>query len=462
MLKQINMMRLFHNLKNSVVVALLGVAALTISCDNGTEDPEPAGVEIAERLEATEGRLITEVALLQALIDGEEVAVCEQGEDGAWTVTFADEQVMTVSCVANANALAVVEENGGYYWATIKDGEAVALTDANGAKIAVADNADIWVGKDADGKTYVSFDGGNCWIAVTGEFALFTNVVVENNTATFTLTGGKSFTVTLPEDDASGVKVEIGEITCNATGSVVYVPLTFTDNATLFKVAYINDGKDWTETWGGSPQSAAEKLATAYMWQYGEWPLIMHISELENNSIVVENAPAPGQLAHILIIAMDDDGNMSRAAYTTYTPVDELELIYADEAGYEYGKPNMSYAGVVDEDFLSFTIEFTEGTDRIWVNTLDDEYTSGRYPYELVELMTSGWMSSHEMTESGSYSKYYRNCIGSTDYPCALIVTWKDKNGIYHEAFRDYEVIEAAKPDIDRLSGVESGDVDPR
>ncbi len=459
MLKQINMKRLFYDLKSFVVVALLGVAALTISCDNGTENPEPAGVEIAERLEASENRLSAEVALLQALINEEEVVACEQGEDGAWTVTFADEQVITISCVAGANALAIVEENGSYYWATIKDGQAVALTDANGAKIAVADNADVWVGKDADGKTYVSFDGGNSWIAVTGEFALFTNVVVEDNTATFTLAGGKSFTVTLPED---GVKVVIGEVTCNATGSVVYIPLTFTDNATLFRVAYINDGEDWTETWGGSPQSAAEKLAKAYMWQYGDWPLFMHISELVNNSIVIENTPTPDQLAHILVIAVDDAGNMSRAAYTTYTPVDDLELIYADEEGYEYGKPNMSYAGIVDEDFLSFTIEFTEGTDRIWVNTLDDEYTNGRYPYELVELMTSGWMSTREMTESGSYSKYYRNCIGSTDYPCALIVTWKDKNGIYHEAFRDYEVIKAAKPDIDMLSGVESGEVDPR
>lgn len=451
------MKRFFRNLKSLAAVAMCGVAALAISCDNGTDTPEPH-IHI-ERVDALESSLNNEVALLQALMEEGSVVGCEQDADGNWAVTLDSEEVITISCATGECALAVVEENGAYYWATLTNGQAVALVDGNGGKIAVAGNAQMWIGKDEEGDIYVSLDGGSNWTAVVGEVALFTNVAVEDNTATFTLSGGKSFEVAL----APKFAVTVGEISCNVAGTVVYIPITITETVTQIKVAYINEGVDWTESWGGSPESAKEVFANAYYTQYGEWcPEFMQIEQLENNTIVVDNVPESGKLAHIFVMGIDAKSNTTPIVYKTYTPEGGIQMLYSDESGYDYGMPAVTYTGVVDEDYLSFSIEFTEGTDRVWINTLDKEYTGSRTPYELVELMTSGWMSTQEMTESGTYKRYYRNCMGSSDYPCALVYIWKDKNGKCHEAVLNYEVIEAAQNDIDALYNEEEGGVNPR
>lgn len=446
------MKRFFHNLKTLAVVALAGVAVLATSCDDNNEENQ-GGTEITERVAALEKRLVSEIAVLQALID-EAVVDCEPNADGGWVVTLADDATITVSCATGTCALAIVEEGGSYYWAT-PAGE--ALVDGEGNKISIA--GDVCVGKDAEGDTYVSFDEGNSWIAVEGELALFTAITAENDTVTFALSGGESFDVTL----APSFAVTLGEISCNVAGTVVYIPLTLTGNMTQIKVAYINEGSDWTELWGGTPASAKKVFATAYYTQYGEWcPEFIQMEQLENNTIVVDNVPVAGKLAHIFVMGFDAASNTTDIVYTTYTPTGGIQMIYSDESGYDYGMPNVTYEGLVEEDYLSFNVEFTEGTDMIWINTLNKEYTASRFASELVELMTSGWMSTKEMTEGGGYKTYYRNGMGTAEYPTAIVYTWRDKNGKCHEAVFNYEVIEAAQADIDALYGEDEGTVTPR
>ncbi len=452
------MKRFFHNLRTLAVVAVAGMAVLATSCNDNNEENQGA-VEITERVAALEERLDNEMTVLQALIDETELVGCEQDADGAWVVTLANEETVTIACATDACALTVVEENGSYYWATPADG---ALVDGNGDKIPFDAEVEIGVGKDAKGGTYVSFDGGNSWVAVAGEIALFAGISVEDNTATFALSGGQNFEVSL-SNVLSGVAVRIGDITCNMAGTIVYIPIVAGEDVNMFKVAYINDGEEWTENWGGSPENAKKVLADAYIWQYGDWcPNYINIAELENNTIVVDNVPAADKMAHILVMAMDAAGNASKVVYTTYTPTGGIQMIYSDEEGYDYGKPNVTYKGIVEEDYLLFNIEFTEGTAMLWINALDREYTASKSPYELVELLTSGWMGTQEMATGGDYKIYYRKCLGSVEYPCALVLTWRDKDGKCHETILDYEIIQAAQEDIDRLYNEEEGTVTPR
>lgn len=197
------MKRFFRNLKTLALVAMVGVATLATSCNQDELDQIKADLsDLTERVDALEQKLDTEIAALQALIGDAKadhvaaVVACEKDADGNWVVTLANGTVLNLSCATNS-ALTVVEIEGAYYWAQVVDGEAVAMVDADGNNIAVAAGAQVR--QDADGRTEVSLDGGQTWVAVAGEVALFTNVVVENNAVTFTLAGGKSFTVALPE-----------------------------------------------------------------------------------------------------------------------------------------------------------------------------------------------------------------------------------------------------------------------
>lgn len=263
------MKRFFRNLKTLAMAAVVGVASLAVSCSEPYDDTQIKAdiADLQSRVEALEIKLTQEVNVLKALIDAEvaelngaiddaiagandaiaaveaKIAILdyEQNADGSWTLTTKDGETINIYPKFEENnegLLTVIEENGVYYWAQIKDGQAVALVDADGNKYA-AHHATVvpefptipeceYVApivtetKNEDGTTnyQVSFDGGNKYYPLGGAgdviinettqcdcVTLFEDVELskDGKSLTLTLNGGRTFTTTLPEEFKFGV-----------------------------------------------------------------------------------------------------------------------------------------------------------------------------------------------------------------------------------------------------------------
>lgn len=233
------MKRFFRNLKSLAMVAMMGVAALSVSCAEEYDDTEikQSIEDLYARVEALEIKLNSEVATLKSLIDSKIAAATEEvngaiadlradiaivdcvaGADGTWVLTLANGEEAVIYPKPVQTGLTVVKEGDVYYWAMIgEDGKTSYLVDANGNKYAVHHatvvpeieipecHAEPQVRQDAEGRTEVSFDGGQTWhkLGASGDAGLFQSVVVNpDGTVDFTLNSGEVFTVTLPEEFA--------------------------------------------------------------------------------------------------------------------------------------------------------------------------------------------------------------------------------------------------------------------
>ncbi len=272
---------------------------------------------------------------------------------------------------------------------------------------------------------------------------------------------------------SEGLTVTIGEVTNSENGKTVYVPVTCAGDVYRYKYAYISDS-EWTYTWGGSLEAAEAKLAAAqYAWSIGEWPQFAYVEEMTDNTIVINGYSAPQQKAHILVIALDEDNNQSHAAYVEYTPTGEaMQLIYDDEEGWEFGKPTVSYQGLIDgfdslgyeEKQVAFNVTFAEGTAEVYVWITGSDYLSSYSPYALVDGMISGDIYGvNTLTESGVAARYYTYCRDyrdpddpTWDSDGMVVIAWKDTNNKYHQAWYNREVAEAAQDDIEAQYALEN------
>lgn len=262
------------------------------------------------------------------------------------------------------------------------------------------------------------------------------------------------------------LKVVLGEITCNAEGKEIYVPVSVTGGeATSYKYAYVNSSSaDWTINWGGKVEKAEIKLATGN--QYSGCHTV-ELSELVDGKIVISQGPWPGTMARLLVLAIDEAGLPSRAAYAEYTPTEESFVVIEQEAeGYEFGMPTITYVNVVSEEkngipthYANFDVKFAEGTATAWVCVAGEDYVAGRSATRLVKEMIDEeqpFMGSKKFTENGVFkgdSMYMQNTEESLS---AVFVTWLDTDGNYHETQLMYGPVADAQEDL-KAAGAFSG-----
>lgn len=225
------MKKFFRNLKTLAMCAVVGVAALAVSCSQPYDDTQiKADIEdLKTRVEALEIKLGNEVKALKDLIDAkaaelndaidaveDKIAILDYtaNADGSYTLTTKDGEEITIypEFTENNEGLLTVQadERGNYYWAQIVNGVPVAITDGDGNKY-YAHHATVvpeipeatQVRQDENGANEVSFDGGKTWhkLGGGGDLGLFQSVKVseDGKSITFVLNSGESFTTSLPE-----------------------------------------------------------------------------------------------------------------------------------------------------------------------------------------------------------------------------------------------------------------------
>lgn len=258
--------------------------------------------------------------------------------------------------------------------------------------------------------------------------------------------------------------VTLGNITCNEEGKIVYVPVSVTGGEVdHYRYAYIpTSNSDWSINYGGSVEKAEIKIATVPNQYYG--PKFVTPEELVDGKIVITRGPYPGTMARILVLAMDAEGVPSHAAYAEYTPIESsMEIIYDNEAGYEYGMPTVTYKNCFMKTFdngekypfVNFNVTLSEGTDTAWICGAGEEYLAGRSEYELIKEMTDEkmpFMKAMKFTEDGVFEcdALYITSDGETNK--AIWAVWLDKNGKYHEVKLFFDPVNDAQSDLKNLT----------
>ena len=230
------MRKIFTTLKSVVAAAVVASMTLAASCSyddtalvERVDRVEKDLATLTERVAALEKRLGEEVEALTALINGKVVVTSVEKQGDATKVTLSDGSSFTVypECTVvdtdtDTNTyISIAEDNGVLYFAVYEmgqfkewllvNGEKVPVYDGNDQDDDVCDNpyqpeAPVAPQFKVEGdQIMVSIDGGNTWVAsglsaAAAGAQIFTGVEVNtDNTVTFTLADGSSFSVVVAE-----------------------------------------------------------------------------------------------------------------------------------------------------------------------------------------------------------------------------------------------------------------------
>ncbi len=211
--------------------AFVAASMLFTSCQYDDTELRNEIADLFQKVQALEDRLNEEVSALTDLIaavDAKTVVVsATQAEDGAWEIILSSGQTIIVhpkyvptpqEPEKNEGCITVIKEGDAYYWAIITNGNAVAITDANGKMVPVNHNAQPLVTVDnVTGEVKVSFDGGASWVVVEkaaeqkpeepeAPSCIFVGVVDGKESVEFTLADGSVISIPKAEEIDFGVK----------------------------------------------------------------------------------------------------------------------------------------------------------------------------------------------------------------------------------------------------------------
>lgn len=268
------------------------------------------------------------------------------------------------------------------------------------------------------------------------------------------------------------IKVTIGEITCNDEGKKVFVPVSVEGGEVdHYRCSYVTNENEWGfQRYGGSVEKAEIVIATAnneYSGPKFYYPEGVEkydangnrMKNIEDGKIVISQGPYPGAKARILVLVIDKDGMPSHAAYAEFTPTDTSKpIINANEEGYEYGMPTVTYKSVTKGkkgDVTIYTVDFNvtldEHTDTAWVAVAAQDYTVGYTAYELLTAMMAGrFQYAKEFVADGVFNADIMYAQNYEDRTSAAFVAWKDDNGNYHETKLMPEPVAAAQDDVNK------------
>ena len=143
----------------------------------------------------------------------------------------------------------------------------------------------------------------------------------------------------------------------------------------------------------------------------------------------------------IAVLAIDADGNPSRATSYTFTPnLPEYPLIRATNSAYAAMKPAYTKTVVWNGDYGCFDVHCdvtpVAGTEKYWVAALGEEYLSAesaaRDAVNYLLLKDGQYYGSKSYTSAASYKGTYIYDVNAN-----LWITWLDAQGNYYECVRE-------------------------
>ena len=268
--------------------------------------------------------------------------------------------------------------------------------------------------------------------------------VVKNSYSSKVFEFSKTATITIDDFQLSAMGNELR----------VKVSVSGTDSAVKeYRYGNTNNEFTWTNTYGGNYDSAAAYIATVPNAYYG--PKFVKPSELDEEGYFTIKNLAVGSEYNFVVLAVLENGEATPGAGRTYETEMNVELVYADEAGYDEFKPTVTIDSVEEGDYdwtdedknITYTITPAPGT-TVYSRIMDNEYElTYNTPFTLMQYLATetgtSYYYSQACTEQTTY--VYESYAYATSY---LYVTWTNPEGDKY-----YETM---KVEIPGVTGVET------
>ncbi len=243
------------------------------------------------------------------------------------------------------------------------------------------------------------------------------------------------FTTTLSLTDAEGGKAK------------VVTPTTTGGEAVKYRYQIISNEWTWNSTYGGNYESAGKYIAIQTNSYYFKE---VAVADLVDGAFTVSGLSFGSQY-WLVVMPVDAEGNFGEPAGVEFVPVMAGEMVYADEANYEVGKPTLELVSVVcnytdssNEEWSEYTMKVkltpSADADVTYIARFDEEYEDS-YPSEWslmeyvvnkynpnydAEYITYGYTLAFEGTEPVELQLYGNDWGGSSIYyGHHIYITWK-------------------------------------
>ena len=229
------------------------------------------------------------------------------------------------------------------------------------------------------------------------------------------------------------LKVLIDETACKVDVSTASIKIS-TTGGTAVKYHYFATEKDGY-FWKGESDAEGKLALNNYPTQEIDAADLVdgciNLTELETNT---EYAFA--------VLAIDENGNASRASYYYFTPqLPEYPIVRATSDDYAAMKPTYSYNVEWNGDYGCFNVSVSvtpaAGTVKYWIAIPDSDVLSAESPVrdviDFMLLKEGQYYGSKAFTEAATLVPDYR--IGRTyDVNANVFIVWVDEAGRYYQA----------------------------
>ena len=229
------------------------------------------------------------------------------------------------------------------------------------------------------------------------------------------------------------LKVLIDETACKVDVSTASIKIS-TTGGTAVSYRYMATEKDGY-FWKGESDAEGKLALNNYPTQEIDAADLVdgciNLTELETNT---EYAFA--------VLAIDENGNASRASYYYFTPqLPEYPIVRATSDDYAAMKPTYSYNVEWNGDYGCFNVSVSvtpaAGTVKYWIAIPDSDVLSAESPVrdviDFMLLKEGQYYGSKAFTEAATLVPDYR--IGRTyDVNANVFIVWVDEAGRYYQA----------------------------
>ncbi len=220
--------------------------------------------------------------------------------------------------------------------------------------------------------------------------------------------------------------------------------------AVKYRYNFITNSYSWDSTYGGSFEEAGRTIATTNQTYY-------YKETTENTAS--NTGMSYGSTYWFVVIAYDAEGNVSHPYGFEFTPSMPGEIVYADEAGWETGKPAIELVScTLDEESTSnpawntYTVKIKvtpgEGAVETYFMRMDEEYEdSYSTEWALLQYCVSHYYPSYPTTyvsygytQKVTEATEYEVISGSIYNTLHFYMTWstvgEDGKTYWHECWK--------------------------
>ena len=229
------------------------------------------------------------------------------------------------------------------------------------------------------------------------------------------------------------LKVLIDETACKVDVSTASIKIS-TTGGTAVSYRYMATEKNGYY-WNGEEDAEGKLALNNYPAQE------ISAAELVDGCINLTELETNNEYA-FAVLAIDENGNASRASYYYFTPkLPEYPIVRAGSEGYDAMKPTYSYNVEWNGDYGCFNVSVSvtpaAGTVKYWIAIPDSDVLSADSPVrdviDFMLLKEGMYYGSKSFTEAATLVPDYR--VGRTyDVNANVFIVWVDEAGKYYQA----------------------------